>query len=786
MNDSDSDSESVSKSYSGTSESVNEDADDDLLRDTLETLNGSRHNAAPFVPNKKEVPNAASGCTSSTATGSFPIDKTGSAAAEKKEPEAVAAEKMESTPSSAIPLLSNGSHDEDEGDNETETANKSEQDGVEEKLESAIFQPLERNVRLAKWAVVAALAVCSLMVCVSVYSFAETSDINTFKEEVSSIASTAIAKSSIGPHNFFPTLLLCLQYENYVTNIQDLVKWKVQQNFVYMEQFSAEMTTVGLLTGAKFPFLTLPQFEVLGGYVIGMSGLNHFSYAPLVKDRSAWEEYAIANQGWLQESARLKIDHPSHLDPMHGTIQDNEERRRLDEEGSISPISDVIYRFDNGLKMPDASSPGGVYAPLWQITPAVSSAVNVNLLSDAHVSSLFHDMLLTNHSILAAPIHLGDFWRSSSDDSEELAKEKSDPYGYFMAPVYSEFAKNASLVGILLAAADIDSLLYNVVPEGVSGIVCVIIDTCGSAVSYSLNGINDHAFLGEADFHDPKFEAYRRDIRIEQTQTAGCLHDLHIFPTQEFKNSYKTKKPIVYTSIVAMSFVITAVVLILYELMVSRRQKATLSSAIRTNAIVASLFPANVRDRLMDEAQRPKNDGIGNYFGEEGQENAKQSQIADFFPDTTIMFADIKGFTAWSSSREPYQVFLLLETIYGAFDAIAKRRQVFKVETVGDCYVAAAGVPHCRKDHAIVMARFACDCRSKVQQLIPELQATLGPGTEELMFRIGLHSGPITGGVIRGQNARFQLFGDTSECQMIPCFHVPCYFALTVLTLLSQ
>ena len=44
------------------------------------------------------------------------------------------------------------------------------------------------------------------------------------------------------------------------------------------------------------------------------------------------------------------------------------------------------------------------------------------------------------------------------------------------------------------------------------------------------------------------------------------------------------------------------------------------------------------------------------------------------------------GFTAWSSMREPAQVFRLLESIYHSFDEIAKRRKVFKVETIGDCY----------------------------------------------------------------------------------------------------
>jgi class 3 adenylate cyclase len=88
------------------------------------------------------------------------------------------------------------------------------------------------------------------------------------------------------------------------------------------------------------------------------------------------------------------------------------------------------------------------------------------------------------------------------------------------------------------------------------------------------------------------------------------------------------------------------------------------------------------------------------------------------------MFADIVGFTAWSSSKEPSQVFTLLENIYQAFDEIARRRRVFKVETIGDCYVAVCGLPDPRKDHAVVMARFARDCLTKMNDL-EETRVTL-------------------------------------------------------------
>jgi class 3 adenylate cyclase len=135
--------------------------------------------------------------------------------------------------------------------------------------------------------------------------------------------------------------------------------------------------------------------------------------------------------------------------------------------------------------------------------------------------------------------------------------------------------------------------------------------------------------------------------------------------------------------------------------------------------------------------------------------------IAELYPETTVMLADLAGFTAWSAVHEPSEVFLLLETIFYEFDVLASKRNIFKVETVGDCYVAVAGVPEPRPDHAVVMARFARECMMRFQSIVQQLEVRFGRGTSELGMRIGLNSGPITGGVLRGERSRFQLFGDT-------------------------
>ena len=147
-----------------------------------------------------------------------------------------------------------------------------------------------------------------------------------------------------------------------------------------------------------------------------------------------------------------------------------------------------------------------------------------------------------------------------------------------------------------------------------------------------------------------------------------------------------------------------------------------------------------------------------------GNTNAHENNnqpIADLFPHCTVFFADIVGFTAWSSTREPAQVFLLLQAVYQAFDCLAKKRRVFKVETIGDSYVAVTGLPEPQANHAVIMVRFASECLIKMGIITKELEVTLGPDTGDLGMRLGMHSGPVTAGVLRGDRARFQLFGDT-------------------------
>ena len=213
---------------------------------------------------------------------------------------------------------------------------------------------------------------------------------------------------------------------------------------------------------------------------------------------------------------------------------------------------------------------------------------------------------------------------------------------------------------------------------------------------------------------------------------------------QEFSDQYMTTTPIVITCAVAIVFLFSITLFYIYNILVERRQRIILNKAAHSTAIVSSMFPKQVRDRLLQESEGPKvtqSSRMKSFLTgnqDPGSLTGNESQIADLFPNCTVLFADIAGFTAWSSSRGPEHVFSLLQSIYHEFDQVAKRRKVFKVETIGDCYLAVTGVPEPQSNHALLMARFAYECKIRMNNLTKKLDLTLGPDCSELKMRFGI------------------------------------------------
>jgi class 3 adenylate cyclase len=131
-----------------------------------------------------------------------------------------------------------------------------------------------------------------------------------------------------------------------------------------------------------------------------------------------------------------------------------------------------------------------------------------------------------------------------------------------------------------------------------------------------------------------------------------------------------------------------------------------------------------------------------------------EAVIADRFPEVTVLFADLAGYTASSDRSSPERVVQVLGNLFTAFDRLAQRHGLEKIKTVGDAYMVAGGLPEPRPDHAEAVAEMALAVREEVGR-------HLDPDGQPLAVRIGIDTGPVVAGVIGTSKFSYDLWGDT-------------------------
>jgi len=128
--------------------------------------------------------------------------------------------------------------------------------------------------------------------------------------------------------------------------------------------------------------------------------------------------------------------------------------------------------------------------------------------------------------------------------------------------------------------------------------------------------------------------------------------------------------------------------------------------------------------------------------------------IADRFKDVSVLFADLVQFTRFSPALSPEELVAVLNEIFAGFDDIADRRGLEKIKTIGDAYMAAAGLPVPATDHAVRATHMALD----MLELLNRFNAQSGYG---LQLRVGIHSGAVVAGVIGRRKFIYDLWGET-------------------------
>jgi class 3 adenylate cyclase len=130
-------------------------------------------------------------------------------------------------------------------------------------------------------------------------------------------------------------------------------------------------------------------------------------------------------------------------------------------------------------------------------------------------------------------------------------------------------------------------------------------------------------------------------------------------------------------------------------------------------------------------------------------------KYAENFDNVTIMFSDIVSYTTMTSTMTPLEVAQLLNEIYQLFDSLVDKYECYKVETIGDAFMIAAGINgESKVEAAVKVANFA-------QHVLKQIESFTSSLGHKIQIRIGIHSGPVVGSVIGYKMPHFCLCGDT-------------------------
>jgi len=152
----------------------------------------------------------------------------------------------------------------------------------------------------------------------------------------------------------------------------------------------------------------------------------------------------------------------------------------------------------------------------------------------------------------------------------------------------------------------------------------------------------------------------------------------------------------------------------------------------RADQLLKNILPDSIAKRLKENERNP----------------------VDEIKSATIVFCDLSGFTPYASHQKASAVVRDLDAVFSRIDTLAGQFGLEKIKTIGDCYMAAGGVPDPLKNHAKAVVDFTFAIVKEWQDIQAAIQQDLG-------IRIGIHTGPVVAGVIGNQKIAYDVWGDT-------------------------
>ena len=405
------------------------------------------------------------------------------------------------------------------------------------------------------------------------------------------------------------------QFESQAYQLLDNFDSTLELNVGALEMIAVAFTSYAVNSDRDWPvwpLVTLPDFHVKAATAKEMSGALGFGVMPVVslKKRGEWDNYTALNGGvWIEEGLKFEEEFG---------------RRALLESVKLTNPPDFsegfstdIFRVnevgdDNVPQIEDDSA--APFVPMWQHSPVVPNVVNFNFASQVPLDDALQACFEGEEAILGLVPGRDSFFEESLLKIWEGEPDKNthygDPISLIFFPIFDTFHQdNRKIAGSAISASYWSDYLEDVLPDEAKGLQVLVQNSCGQNATYVVNGPKAE-YQGAEDLHDDYYDYLEvsQEIIIErkgtQLDTDFCQYTIRIFPTDETRSLYITHWPGVFALMVVIISLFVLVTFTSYDCLVEKRNSRIKKAATDNQAIVTSLFPTAVRERMFKDQKK--------------------------------------------------------------------------------------------------------------------------------------------------------------------------------------
>jgi len=374
------------------------------------------------------------------------------------------------------------------------------------------------------------------------------------------------SKAVLNAYPIYIAFSLVAQFFAFSNEIVVTTEGNSENIFGQLRNLATAVTSHAIEANETWPNVTLPHFDLRAREAEELSGLELIVFSPLVTEanRAGWEEYAWQHQDWIAEDLNL-------YDDQGGSVFNPGSIAR-----SIYKFSDETDEDGAGRRRLITEYDQSFYVPVWQLGPVPTNAsiINLDLHSHPELGRTMNDVLEIEHKLLSGVVDV-DFLL----DYAAVEKVDENPRSFILQPIFQSFAKSAMVTGFLVGELAWDSFFVDVLPVGTGDVLVNVRGTCGNEFSYAVRG-HKAIYYGDGDLHDAKYDSLKYTSEFaefarydgeadDDLRGIHCEYSFEIYPTEALESQYRTNGPAIFTTIVVVVFLFTALIFALYDYLVS-------------------------------------------------------------------------------------------------------------------------------------------------------------------------------------------------------------------------